>query len=486
VKLESNLCLVRALLPTIVLSAVVAGCGGDLLGPSARGPTDSGSADGPSADGTTDGSLDAADASIDSTTLDVLSPDSSDGSLGDAPTDAQDAANDAPQASCPSTDAGAAYDGGPPLVGITQLMNRSFRSDTMCAIDASGNVFCWGANNWGQLATGSTLPAGTDRPVAATLLSGPVTQVTATNEGLCAVAGGGVTCWGGNTWGNLGHEVGFDGDMPCGGLDCNVTPVAVAGLPAGPPVVAVGSEIVCAVAGGALACWGANNAGQLGIGALDSTPVAHPVPSIAIPSGALDVSVGAFSACALTSGGSIRCWGLNADGELGHAPGTDGDQTCNNRACSPSPVAVAGITGALGVGVGGSQACAILSDRSVDCWGAAPQTTTPMPPTVLSGLANVQQITMTDGGCSCALRGDGTVACWGPSFQGCLGLGCSDTQTHSPTTVPGLAGVLQIASTRSATCALLADGNVMCWGYGAIGNGDPFQQAESPTPVVSP
>jgi hypothetical protein len=55
----------------------------------------------------------------------------------------------------------------------------------------------------------------------------------------------------------------------------------------------------------------------------------------------------------------VQCWGLNSLGQLGNGTTTD----------SLEPVAVVGITNALGVAAGSYHTCAVLSSGAVQCWG---------------------------------------------------------------------------------------------------------------------
>lgn len=97
-----------------------------------------------------------------------------------------------------------------------------------------------------------------------------------------------------------------------------------AGLPSPPPpssgavAVAASYDFTCAVtiAGGAQ-CWGSNWSGRLG----DGTDVNRSAPTdvSGLTSGVAAVAAGPDSlhACALTTGGGVKCWGWNADGDLG-------------------------------------------------------------------------------------------------------------------------------------------------------------------------
>ena len=72
----------------------------------------------------------------------------------------------------------------------------------------------------------------------------------------------------------------------------------------------------------------------------------------------LQVAVGSAHACALVKGGGVKCWGRNADGELG----------VGNQTESATPVDVQGLTGAKGISVYDSRTCAVtLSIDSMSC-----------------------------------------------------------------------------------------------------------------------
>ena len=81
---------------------------------------------------------------------------------------------------------------------------------------------------------------------------------------------------------------------------------------------------------------------------------------------------------------------------------------------------------------------------------------------------------------SCALVASGDVKCWGGNSNGQLGDG---TTTQHTTPVSVLSGVAAISCGYEHTCALLANGQVQCWGYnqyGQIGDGTTTQR-NSPT-----
>jgi len=74
------------------------------------------------------------------------------------------------------------------------------------------------------------------------------------------------------------------------------------------------------------------------------------------------VAAGAGQSCALSSSGGVKCWGLNQDGELGI-----NDPTVNNSLTARD---VTGLTsGQIAISAGVQHACSMASNGSVRCWG---------------------------------------------------------------------------------------------------------------------
>jgi alpha-tubulin suppressor-like RCC1 family protein len=74
---------------------------------------------------------------------------------------------------------------------------------------------------------------------------------------------------------------------------------------------------------------------------------------------ATQVATGENHACALTSEGTVMCWGNNEYGQLG-------DGTTTNRS---APVTVVGLSHVTALTAGDEHTCALLQSGIVRCWG---------------------------------------------------------------------------------------------------------------------
>jgi len=290
------------------------------------------------------------------------------------------------------------------------------RSHT-CVVTAMGAVKCWGSNQFGQLGDGTT----TDRktPVTVTGLSSGIAAVVAGRWYTCALTtGGGLKCWGSAYYAQLGD--GTYGDESC---ICRKTPVDVMGLSSGVAAVAAGAAHTCALTTlGGVKCWGYNGSGQLGDGTTDDRTT--PVDVTGLSSGVAAVAAAQEHTCAVTTGGSLKCWGYNEFGQLG-----DGTSGFGNN--STTPVDVFGLSsGVAAVAAGYGHTCAVTTGGSLKCWGAnvagglgdgtTTDRTTPVADTGLS--SGVAAVAAGDWH-TCALTTGGGLKCWGNNFYGQLGDG---------------------------------------------------------------
>ncbi len=195
-------------------------------------------------------------------------------------------------------------------------------------------------------------------------------QVATGNEHTCAIADGGVYCWGRNNVRQLGPA--FAGAN-------SPTPVKITGLTEGVTQISTAEEYTCAIKDGNVFCWGVNLYGVCGLpgGVPQSTPnkildrFGNPLTNIA------QIATDADHACALTSTGAVFCWGSNAGGVLGYlevagiSPG-DANWLTVGRAYPVLDLS-RGINGAdLGpvtnISAGLDHNCAVING-AVKCWG---------------------------------------------------------------------------------------------------------------------
>jgi alpha-tubulin suppressor-like RCC1 family protein len=245
------------------------------------------------------------------------------------------------------------------------------------------------------------------------------------------------------------------------------TATAVEGI-SGVTQLGVGAQQACAVlSAGNVSCWGNDREGQL-LNGMSSKEFDKPVETLV--SGATQVVGGGFFSCAMLSSGRVECSGNDNDGQLG-----DG----NTGGGPNKPVEVLGLTEAVQVAAGLYQACALLADGHVECWGRGESgelgnghKVNSSTPVEVQGISDATQITAgPSGGDPCALLATGHVECWGRGEHGELGDG-STADSDLPVEVVGVSEATHVSSGDSDACVLLSNGHIDCWGSDSSGLGD--------------
>lgn len=136
--------------------------------------------------------------------------------------------------------------------GVSRI---SAGKEMTCAIMIGGALKCWGSNMQYQLGAG--LAADEKIPNQVTGLTSGVVDVRGGAGYACAVVTDRAMCWGNNSSGNLG-TYSFSNIV--------LSPLPVANNMAGATRVVSGNEHICAIVDGGVACWGGNTYGQIGDG----------------------------------------------------------------------------------------------------------------------------------------------------------------------------------------------------------------------------
>lgn len=304
-----------------------------------------------------------------------------------------------------------------------------------CALLADGTAKCWGSNANGQLGTGAT--SGTPVSTPNLLVSGlaNATGITCGISHTCAsIADGTTQCWGSGAFGQTGSvgSCGSGCSLPAPVmLDDGTDTVVDLGR-----AVAAGDNHTCALsAAGTVTCWGNNTWGNLGDGSL--TQRLGPV-GVTLLNGrtAKSLALGSTHSCAMIADGTVQCWGDNTSGALG-------DGTTVQRTTPVNATTFAGASLVTSMASGGHFSCTRMVDSTLKCWGlnARGQLGSSSPSSASSPLAVpgllARAATVTVGGAhTCGFFGDGSVECWGFNTSGQLGRG-NWVSSYQAAVVPG-------------------------------------------------
>lgn len=202
--------------------------------------------------------------------------------------------------------------------GLSDIRTVKAAGGTVCAVTGEGDLYCWGQNYSGQLGDGTTTARNT--PVKVPGVTG-VTSVSLgtsyNSDGViyvstCAVSAGKAYCW--------GAQVGDRSSR-------RTVPVEVPGV-RDATAVSINVGTVCTISGSELSCWGNNTYGQVGNGSTSDVPAPVKVTGV---SDVTAVSTGSSSTCAIgglpaaaadsgeTASSAVYCWGAAFAGQIGNA-----------------------------------------------------------------------------------------------------------------------------------------------------------------------
>jgi len=379
-----------------------------------------------------------------------------------------------------------------------------------CGLSPSGQAYCWGANDFGQLGDGSNTPS--NLPIA---VSGGITfaSLDAVGGFTCGLTPAGAAyCWGLNIGAQLGNGTTIDSSVP--------TPVS-GGFSFS--TLSVGTDHTCALVGtGEAYCWGGaplvggtSFGREFGMGFVPTEPCVGRRPSFdytcattptTVPTALRfsTIGVGEWHTCAITLQGETYCWGWNpVFCTLGQG------EPCLIEDSTPIPQHVVSSEPFVALSSGVGSNCGFTSGGSAYCWGLgtlAGSTDIGVPtPTPLSGAVAFAMVSMSGEDFiyphACGVSTDGTAYCWGSGgnsqgLWGNLGDGLTPTEecwaSSRCTTVPSeVAGGIEFAAVAvgmSFSCGVSTTAEAYCWGVndqGQLGTGD-FESAATPVRVRAP
>lgn len=294
-------------------------------------------------------------------------------------------------------------------VGFGEVISVAVGGNHGCALQATGEVWCWGSAYSGELGNGRFERA--LKPVKVQGLTDVVALSAGSTGFTCALQKQGtVMCWGKGRFLGRGTEENSALPLPVEGLTDVVH-------------IASSSNGTCAIQqGGATFCWGQWPA-AFGQEQQPGSSIWVPVParSTLLPP-LVDFSfVGSGDACGIrASDRQVICWGANPQSRLGH--GVQG--------ASKTPVEVTGVRGAASLSVGGTgHTCVVMLDGSMRCWGLGPlghlpdldgHTSVELSPVQTANMSTATQASLGDAH-SCAALENGEYQCWGSIQGGYLG-----------------------------------------------------------------
>ncbi|MFN3202876.1 MAG: fibrinogen-like YCDxxxxGGGW domain-containing protein [Bradymonadia bacterium] len=383
-----------------------------------------------------------------------------------------------------------------------------------CAILDTGDVKCWGYNNYGNLGLGDTNLRGDsvaemgDNLPTVDLSGRDIVQLIGGGHSVCALSTAGeVLCWGYNAHGNLGEGNTSHRGNSANEMGNNISPVDFGSAGA---AVEIGGGLyhTCArFSNNRIKCWGRNSHGQLGLGDTNNrgdaaNEMGNNLPYVDLgtddngdPLQVAEVTGGYYHTCARFDNGRVKCWGLNNNGQLGlgnTAYRGDGPNEMGNNL----PYVDLGTDGngdplrVTDLDAGHYSTCATFENNQVKCWGYGANGALGYGNTNSRGdnggeMGNSLPFVDLGTGRSvkaiavqiysvCAILDNDRVKCWGYNGHGNLGQGNTTTRGDNGgemgdnlayTELGDGVTPVDISSAYYSTCILTDDARVKCWGH---------------------
>lgn len=381
-------------------------------------------------------------------------------------------------------------------------------SEFTCVILNDDRVKCWGRNNRGQLGYGDTIDRGDgpgemgDNLPYVDLGSGKTALDIETQfESVCALLNDNtVKCWGYNGYGNLGIGSTTQIGDAASEMGDALLPV---NLGAGRTATKLSRSNygMCAFLDNAdVKCWGRNNRAQMAAGhlydigesALSMGDNLSPI-NISSSQNIISIQTKEFHGCAVLSNNTLKCWGGSFSGSRGSGDSLIGDEPSDMGSNLPS-LDLGANPNFKEIKSNAFATCGLDFTDRLACWGYAGEGSLALGNSTNRGHLpshwgdNLQYIDFGTGLTvkqfsihyrgGCALLSNDTVACWGRNNNGQLGHGNKTVRGDNPTEIGDNFILTDLGNTSipvdvskgyNNACARFTNGQVKCWGYGAMG-----------------
>ena len=363
-----------------------------------------------------------------------------------------------------------------------------------CIILQNQSLMCWGQNSGGQLGVGNWTSY-VNTPVWVDFgFDAAVSTVSNGESGTCAIlTNGSLYCWGA-----------VHGSTPNSNTPQHID------LPPGRTVieVSVGYRNTCLLLdNGSISCIGSGSDGMNGDGSSTSSPAsAREVGDsyVLLPTGrtAVSVSIGYLHGCAVLDNGSAMCWGMGSHGQLGHGWTTFATSV-------PVYVSMPAGSTTQAISSGDRSTCAIIDNGSVYCWGMGSNgqlgqgyldhnsKTTPQFVDLGAGRSAVAiDTTISLGatnlyGHACAVLDNGSTKCWGSNARSAYVWYPLRTTDDNGTPIVSnpyaTEDAIAVGTGSGFTCTVYASGTIECRGeYYGLGAGFSHNTWNNTIPVGNP
>lgn len=374
-----------------------------------------------------------------------------------------------------------------------------------CAILDNDRVKCWGDGSYGALGSGNTSILGDDPSHMGDALPyvdlGTGRTAKAIRGGyrnFCAILDNDrLKCWGQDHAGNLGQEAEADiGDDP--GEMGDALPYIDLGTGRTVKDAAIAERTACAILDNdKLKCWGEGHYTGLGLSGYFGNQAGEMGDSLSyIDLGTgytakrIYTGIGSNHICVHLNTDEMKCWGSNSYGQIGQGDNQHFGDSASETVDKLDPIDLGSGGSVSSIAVGYHQTCAVLTDKSIKCFGHNKSGNLSISRAVMGdeagemgnsvleldvGKGIKESFNLASGGM--VLTVDDTIRAWGAASEGRLGHNKGDVGN----TVGEMGNALtdidfgtdrtvkMMAAASASKCAILDNGLVKCFGDGNHG-----------------